>query len=26
MKNLADEVSFEENGRIVELIFELSAN
>lgn len=26
MKNLADEVSFEENGRIVELVFELSAN
>lgn len=26
MKNLADEVSFEENGRIVELTFELSVN
>lgn len=26
MKNLADEVSFEENGRVVELTFELSAN
>ena len=26
MKNLADEISFEENGRIVELTFELSAN
>ena len=26
MKNLADEVHFEENGRIVELTFELSAN
>lgn len=26
MKNLADEVCFEENGRIVELIFELSEN
>lgn len=26
MRNLADEINFEENGRTVELIFEISAN